>query len=66
MTTASRSLTTAPWEARSLAACFAEVHHYLGRDRLGLGIAQEIFQFMDISEYFQRYRTGLSAFEMSL
>src|SRR3954447_5177671 len=32
MTTASRSLTTAPWEARSLAACFAELHHYLGRD----------------------------------
>src|SRR4051794_24554929 len=32
MTTASRSLTTAPWEARSLAACFPELHHYLGRD----------------------------------
>src|SRR3954449_5133034 len=36
MTTASRSLTTAPWEARSLAACFAELHHYLGRDLINM------------------------------
>jgi hypothetical protein len=33
MTTASRSLATAPGRARSLAACSAELHHQLGRDQ---------------------------------